>query len=106
MGNALLYVGQGTECTNPNPSRLSLMTYSVHADNLLSTHMRYGFESRNFEKDLGWQRDGKCYALDALPTYEIAKIVVGQVGKGPFDLFFHTLWQASYSLRTEGENRS
>ena len=106
MGNALLYVGQGTECTNPNPSRLSLMTYSVHVDNLISTRMRYGFESRAFDKDLGWQRDGKCYALAALPTYEIAKIVVGQVGKGPFDLFFRPLWRASYSPRTAGKNRS
>lgn len=106
MGNALLYVGEGPECTNPNPSRLSLMTYSVDVDNLLSTHMRYGFESRSFEKDLGWRRDGKCYALAALPTYDVAKIVVGQVGKDPFDLFFHPLWQASYSPRTDGENRS
>ena len=106
MGNALLYVGEGTECTNPNPSRLSLMTYSVDVDNLLSTHMRYGFESRSFEKDLGWRRGGKCYALAALPTYDVAKIVVGQVGKDPFDLFFHPLWQASYSPRTDGESRS
>lgn len=106
MGNALLYVGEGTECTNPNPSRLSLMIYSVDVDNLLSTHMRYGFENRSFEKDLGWRRDGKCYALAALPTYDVAKIVVGQVGKDPFDLFFHPLWQASYSPRTDGENRS
>ena len=106
MGNALLYVDEGTECTNPNPSRLSLMAYSVHVDNLLSIHMRYGFESWGFEKDLGWQRDGKCYALVALPTYEIAKIVVGQVGKGPFDLFFRPLWRASYSPRADGENRS
>lgn len=97
MKNALLYVGEGAECTNPNPSRLFLQTYSVHAENLFSTHMRYGFERRVFERDWGWQRDGKCYVLASLPTYEIAKIVIGQPG----------LWEASYSPPlVDGEERS
>lgn len=107
MRNALLYVGEGAECTDLNPSRLFLRTYSVHADNLLSSHMRYGFERRVFKKDWGWQRDGRCYVLAALPTYEIAKIVIGESGQGPFDSSFRLLWEASYSPPLAGgENRS
>ena len=105
--NALLYIGEGAECTNPNPSRLFLNTYPSNMDNLLSSGRRYGFAKRSFKKDWGWQRDGKCYVLASLPTYEIAKIVIGQVGQGPFDSSSRLLWEASYSLPlADGESRS
>lgn len=55
----------------------------------------------------GWQRDGKCYVLVSLPTYEIVKIVTGQSTQGPFDSSSRLLWEASYSPPlSDGENRS
>ena len=105
--NALLYIGEGVECTNPNPSWLFLNIYPIHMDNLPSSGRRDGFVKRFFKKDWGWQRDGECYVLASLPTYEIAKIAIGQVGQGPFDSSSRLLWEASYSLPlADGENRS
>lgn len=92
---------------NPDPLRFFLRTYPVHAEDLGSRSRRYGFDVRNFGSAGGWQRDGKCYVLVSLPTYEIVKIVTGQSTQGPFDSSFRLLWEASYSPPlSDGENRS
>lgn len=106
MGNDLLYVGEGSECMNPDPLGFFLLTYPVHAEDLGSRRRRHGFDIRTFGRGHGWQRGGKCYVLVSLPTYEIVKIVTGQSDESPFDSSFRPLWQASYSPRTDRENRS
>ena len=106
LGNDLLYVGEGSECMNPDPLGFFLLTYPVHAEDLGSRRRCNGFDLRNFGRGHGWQRDGKCYVLVSLPTYEIVKIVTGQSDKGPFDSSFRPLWQASYSPRADGKKRS
>ena len=103
MRNALLYAGEGAECTNPEPPQFFLHTYPVHPDDLPPRHRRGGFDRWYIERDFGWQRDGKCYILAWLPTYEIAEIHTGQHVRGPY----RRLWEGYYSpLRTDGENRS
>ena len=103
MRNALLYVGEGSECTNPDPPWFFLHTYAVHAKDLFPPRRRYGFEEWHFSRDWGWRRHGKCYVLARLRTYEIAEIATGQYVNDPV----RTLWEARYSpLRAEGKNRS
>lgn len=103
MRNALLYAGEGAECTNLEPPQFFLHIYPVHPDDLPPLQRRGGFDRRYIKRDFGWQRDGKCYILAWLPTYEIAEVHTGQHVRGPY----RRVWEGRYSPpRAEGENRS
>ena len=50
----------------------------VDANDLPADRRRHGFANLDFDHRRFWRRDGKCYAVRALPDYGIASIRTGQ----------------------------
>jgi len=50
----------------------------VDANDLPADRRRHGFANRDFDNSRFWRRDGKCYAVRALPDYGVASIRTGQ----------------------------
>ena len=50
----------------------------VDANDLPADRRRHGFTNLDFDHRRFWRRDGKCYAVRALPDYGIASIRTGQ----------------------------
>lgn len=96
VDDALLYVGQGDRCRGERRrTKFFLHVYPRDVRDLPVRQRRVGFANLDFQRDRGWRREDRCFALRFLPKFPIAELHTGQFVKR---YGFQTIWEGRLSF--------
>ena len=86
--------------------RVFAHVWPADANDLSAARRPFGFDAPvDFQRHLlGWQKDGKCYAVCGLPDYGIAKVRAGSLAGDRTSQV--VAWEGSFSLNSAGGEAS